>query len=121
VRKYAASHPREPVPKKPRQVKERAAKPNYYQKRRTELIARYGGACVCCGEDYAPYLELDHVDGGGLADRRRFKTDYAYYNWLYRAPRLLEIQVLCANCHAAKTKRKPCRHREMPEPLTLAG
>src|SRR5947209_13964567 len=71
VRKYAASHPREPVPKKPRQVKERAAKPNYYQKRRTELIARYGGACVCCGEDYAPYLELDHVDGGGLAERER--------------------------------------------------
>lgn len=38
---------------------------------RDEFFARYGMHCKCCGEDERAFLTVEHVGGGGTADRRK--------------------------------------------------
>src|SRR5215216_5410941 len=91
-------------------AKQDARKPRYNhkaygrrirEKRRREAIEAYGGACACCGEDHLPYLQLDHINGGGRQERGE---SYAtWFNNLRKAGWPEGLQVLCANCHQAKT------------------
>lgn len=78
------------------------------RKLKEEVIQAYGGQCVCCREDYLPYLELDHVYGGG----NKHRQEVPHWNLL----RLLKnenfpsyIQLLCGNCHNAKSRGVPCK------------
>lgn len=77
---------------------------------RLETLTAYGGSCVCCGEDYIPYLDFDHTNGGGNAHRKDVGTGNQFYYWLRNNNYPPIIQILCSNCHAAKTRKYPCKH-----------
>ena len=76
---------------------------------REEAILAYGGRCVCCGEDYLPYLELDHIDGGGKKERQEIGSASTFWRYLKRNNWPNHMQCLCSNCHRAKTSKKPCK------------
>jgi len=75
---------------------------------RTELLQAYGGKCACCGEDWEAYLELDHVNGDGHLHRA--SVPHVWSDLRKRGYPQEGYQILCANCHAAKTKKLPCKH-----------
>ncbi len=78
-----------------------------------EMIAAYGGRCVCRGCDVTEpaFLTLDHPDGGGTADRkaaggrdaliRKLKSE----GWPQEGYRLL-----CMNCNLATKFGRTCPH-----------
>ena len=72
-----------------------------------EVLVHYGGdppRCARCGYSDVRALQLDHVDGGGSAERRR--TGYAsgsgWYTMLKRRGFPPGLVVLCANCNWVK-------------------
>jgi hypothetical protein len=74
---------------------------------RRSALQAYGGKCACCGEDWDPYLELDHIDGGGSEHRSLVGSVWQDLKSRGYPP---GFQVLCSNCHSAKTRRAECRH-----------
>lgn len=67
-------------------------------RRRDEWISEQGGACVTCGatED----LEIDHIDP---AEKERAVAHLWSSTAEVRAAELAKCQVLCKQCHLAKT------------------
>lgn len=68
-----------------------------------EVLTHYGGerlACVMCGESRLPCLSIDHMNGGGCAERDRLGIhDYAaFYYWLKKQGYPDGYQTLCMNC-----------------------
>ena len=49
---------------------------------RVDALVAYGGQCACCGEKAYEFLAIDHINGGGLAERRRLGGGGEY---IYRA------------------------------------
>jgi len=70
----------------------------------------YGGECACCGETHMAFLELDHIAGGGTEHRTEAKKwGRAFYDSLKQQGYPdCGLQVLCASCHRAKTRGRPC-------------
>jgi hypothetical protein len=81
----------------------------YRQQWREQALTVYGGACVCCSETHLPYLEIDHVNGGGNQQRKVIRGT-AWYKFLATNPRSDDVQLLCGNCHNVKTRRQSCSH-----------
>lgn len=81
------------------------------QGNRLRALQKYGGICACCGIDYPPYLEFDHINGGGTKERKEIKHG-AFYIQLLRQPVRSDIQLLCGNCHNAKSRGIVCRSHE---------
>lgn len=83
-----------------------------YRKRvRDKCFAALGNACACCGESEEQFLEIDHIYGGGNQERaERYKNDNIF---LMRADGYKndKYQLLCANCHRAKTRLGHCIHK----------
>jgi hypothetical protein len=94
------------------QAKERSKKRSTYfqvvsQSKRVDarqmIIIELGGVCIKCGFNDWRALQVDHVNGGGVAERK------ALGNWQYYG-RLLSFikespnkyQLLCANCNWIK-------------------
>jgi len=78
-----------------------------------ETIKAYGGKCVCCGETDLLFLTLDHVYNDGSQHRKKLM---ALGNTFYLKMRTLGypkygLQVLCWNCHYAKTYFGTCPHK----------
>jgi hypothetical protein len=81
------------VPQVPRQVR-------YTRKAKTEVIDAYGGKCVCCGEDNSLLLVVDHVNGGGQADRVEKGRGRAMYVRLKAMGYPKDgYRLLCHNCN----------------------
>ena len=78
------------------------------QAARLAAITHYGGCCACCGETYIPFLDIDHVNGGGSAHRKQYTNPVAYYRGLMAGEYSEPLQVLCGNCHHAKTRKYSC-------------
>lgn len=75
------------------------------------VVAGYGGACACCGEAEPRFLTLDHVHGGGTAERRVLgENKLMLLRRLVRQRFPSDLQLLCANCHLAKDLRDGCPH-----------
>lgn len=76
---------------------------------RQEVIVAYGGLCECCGIDFEPHLTLDHVNGGGSAERRKAPGS-ALFRRLRRDGFPPGYRVLCWNCNwaAHHLGRCPC-------------
>jgi hypothetical protein len=76
-----------------------------YRKRlRAEMIAAYGGACVCCGESTPQFLQLDHIYNDGASERRTERA-CAHPFWARLKKRGWpkdRYQLLCANCNFGK-------------------
>lgn len=75
-----------------------------------KAIRAYGGRCACCGETHMSYLTLDHINNDGKQHRAELGV---YGMRFYAALKRLGypscgVQVLCANCHMAKTRSVEC-------------
>lgn len=89
----------------------RASKRAWWRRTRLEVLAAYGGHCACCEEYRTDFLTLDHVNGGGAAERRRLGTIGPYRRAkLEGFPPI--YRVLCANCNQALTFAGRCPHEE---------
>jgi hypothetical protein len=76
-----------------------------YRKRlRLEILAAYGNQCNVCGQRQEAYLEIDHINGGGNIHRKTKGQEGVYSDIKNRGFPKDEFQVLCANCHLAKTR-----------------
>jgi hypothetical protein len=72
-------------------------------RRRTELLTLLGGRCRRCGYDADPHaLHVDHVNGGGAAERRAglSVTSASLLRGVAAHPE--KFQLLCANCNLIK-------------------
>lgn len=81
-----------------------------FRRRNRELaIAAYGGRCSCCGDDTFEFLALDHTDGyKGIGPRSGDKL----IAWAKKNGFPDFLQVLCHNCHGAKSWYGGCPHVE---------
>jgi hypothetical protein len=88
-------------------------------KLKQEVFNHYGGICTCCGEEWLPFLQLDHTYGGGEHHRAQVKKETgssAMYAWVKRNNFPDCFQVLCANCNMAKgANNKKCIHQLLNE------
>ena len=66
MRRYQSDHyHRQP---KERHIDRQQKVNEYKRKQRVEALDMYGGYCVCCGEDWKPYLQFDHVNDDGYIE-----------------------------------------------------
>ena len=80
------------------------------RKCRREILEKYGGKCICCGEQQIEFLAIDHIYGGGKIDRGE-GTGMKFYLQLQRQPRRDDLQLLCHNCNLAKGFYGACPHK----------
>lgn len=72
-----------------------------------ETFEAYGGStCRCCGNAELEALTLDHVNGGGEADRRTRNTTSGsnFYRVLRQGGYPSGFQVLCFNCNCGRAR-----------------
>lgn len=90
-------------------TRERASQ--QWQRDKEDIILHYGPNCQCCGEDFYPFLVLDHINGKGTQQRQDLKAQGRgsnFYRWLIRNSYPKGFQVLCANCNMAKGTKDRC-------------
>lgn len=90
----------------------RAYSKKYRERLRKEAVEAYGGKCVCCGESEYKFLELDHVNNDGNIHRQSGLLSVGLYKWLKDNDYPPSLQILCGNCHRAKTSFGTCPHQE---------
>lgn len=74
-------------------------------RRKAQVIAHYGGACVCCGETILQFLTIDHIDGGGNKERKCLGSNpggSAIIRRIVRQGYPDGLQVLCWNCNCGR-------------------
>ena len=81
-----------------------------YLELRIEVLQAYGGKCACCGETEQVFLEVDHIDGGGTKHRHSIGK-MNLYHWYKANGYPAGHQILCSNCHKAKTVGVVCPHK----------
>jgi hypothetical protein len=82
-----------------------------YHAARAASITAYGGRCRCCGTTNQKYLQLDHVNSDGADHKRELYNNGragSMYTWALRNDFPDRLQLLCANCHQAKTSHGGC-------------
>lgn len=85
------------------------------RRERLKSLRAYGGespSCGCCGEATLLFLSLDHVNGGGHAQRKETGGG-GFYSWLRRHNYPSGFQVLCHNCNLGRQLNGgTCPHQE---------
>ena len=76
---------------------------------RLEVLAHYGGACSCCGENEPVFLGIDHINGDGKRHRKTISNHI--YRWLKANNYPSSFRVLCHNCNMALDFYGYCPHR----------
>jgi len=83
---------------------------------KAEVIAAYGGRCVCCGNDYPELMTIHHIAGDGAAHRKSlfgksYIAGYRFYRWLKRNGFPKDnFELNCWNCNASKDIYGYCPH-----------
>lgn len=73
-----------------------------------------GGKCVCCGEAQQRFLSVDHINGGGAAERKQMGTGYMGKILKSGVPKD-KYQLLCMNCnHGRAFNEGVCPHKNPP-------
>jgi hypothetical protein len=89
-----------------------------YQNLRQACLNGYGNKCACCGQNNHKYLQLDHVDNDGAQHRKElFNNNHrkgSIYPWAFKNNFPDNLQLLCANCHQAKTLHGGCTEDDHP-------
>lgn len=88
---------------------------------RAQALTHYGGTpptCACCGEATIQFLTIDHVGGGGNAERASIgsKGGTEFYRWLRQRGWPAGYRVLCHNCNAALGAYGACPHGMVQDP-----
>ena len=80
---------------------------------REEILSVLGPVCSECGWDEVEILQIDHVDGGGFAQRKALGGHQAALMQIRNEVRAgsQDYQVLCPNCHTRKTLNQTWRKR----------
>lgn len=89
-------------------------KSNMVRQRREQAIKGYGGVCVSCGESDCNVLQLDHVNNDGSTHRSEVGAS-SMYKWAIQNGYPDRLQLLCGNCHLAKTRTGSCAYRVAKE------
>jgi hypothetical protein len=86
------------------------------QQRRLAVIEHYGNKCACCGVSNIVFLTIDHIGGGGNAQRRELSYDgkscstMRMYTWIQQHHYPTTFRVLCHNCNYAEA-HGGCPHK----------
>lgn len=84
-------------------LRDKKARNAYVRRKRKELrlavFRKYGGRCVCCGEDDIRFLTIDHVNGGGRADNQ---NSMGFLRKLVRFKVQKNRRLLCYNCNCSR-------------------
>ena len=86
-----------------------------------ETLTHYGNgrlACMMCGESRLACLSLDHIDGSGCQERKRFGSSrygYKFYLYLKKSNYPKGYQTLCMNCQFVKAVLDRARAKELPK------
>ena len=85
-----------------------------YANRRDLCLKHYGGQCRLCSEASYCFLNIDHIDGGGIKHRKEMGGGGdRIYAWLIRNNMPIGFQILCWNCN----HKKHLKSYENPLPL----
>jgi hypothetical protein len=79
------------------------------KRKKIGVLNHYGGRCVCCGTTTMEFLSMDHINGDGYIDRKLGDGDHIW-DRIKRDKFPNTFQVLCWNCHGAKTHYGYCPH-----------
>lgn len=82
--------------------------------KRSIVFAAYGNKCVCCGEAHWEFLTVDHISNNGREHRKNNPTassGVGFYRWIIKNNFPSDLQLLCANCHIAKSRGIICPHK----------
>lgn len=84
---------------------------NKFKELRLKVLELLGNRCNSCGFADERALQIDHVNGGGQADRRErgYNSGYPYtfFTKIMADPEFKEkYQVLCANCNWIKRRER---------------
>ncbi len=79
---------------------------------KADVMAHYGGSCVCCGIDDLEVLSIDHIGSTGAAHRKELKSkgEYFGYAWIKKNGYPSGLRVLCVNCNFALGFYGYCPH-----------
>ena len=81
------------------------------QRKRRELLEMMGMECVACGYSDYRALQIDHVYGGGRADRKNKGMRSFLKHVMDKIKNGSdEYQILCANCNSIKR----VEHKQAP-------
>jgi hypothetical protein len=70
---------------------------------RIKVLAHYKSHCRWCGETNQLFLQLDHVHSDGHTHRKTIHKA-SLWHWIIKHNYPKGFQILCANCHFAKTR-----------------
>jgi hypothetical protein len=76
---------------------------------RIKVISTYGGKCSCCSESEIAFLTIDHINGNGREDRKKYNDNLYGYLLKLTEPRK-DLRVLCMNCNWAIRFGERCPH-----------
>jgi hypothetical protein len=81
------------------------------QRYRAEVLAHYGGKCVCCGEAEPGFLTMDHTNNDGEVRRQHTEWQHSnIYYWARKHGFPPDLRILCYNCNYARAHRGVCPH-----------
>ena len=76
---------------------------------RNNVLDKYGGKCVCCGENKFEFLSIDHINGGGSKEFLKIGHS-AFLRKLNNYPLSSDYRVLCRNCNQSLGYYGYCPH-----------
>jgi len=88
---------------------------------KAEVLIHYGNgkyACVVCGESRPACLSIDHINGNGCQERKRFGANrfgYKFYLYLKKNKYPAGYQTLCMNCQFVKAVYDRVNKKELPQ------
>lgn len=75
---------------------------NYWRRRSDAVYCILGNVCKKCGFSDRRALQIDHIDGGGKLERKKFSVGYMYIRILRMRHPEKKYQILCSNCNWIK-------------------
>lgn len=99
------------------QHQNREVQKSYNVRLRAEVLAAYGGQCICCGENHIEFLAVDKITGGDKKWRMEnlgSQSSASFYRYLRREVFPPEYQLLCHNCNDALSFYGYCPHGNLP-------
>src|SRR3990167_10375303 len=81
--------------------KVRAAQRKYSRNLRLQALEKLGSKCERCGFNDPRALQIDHINGGGVRERKKGTSQHVFYRSIVNGERT-DLQLLCANCNWIK-------------------
>jgi hypothetical protein len=84
------------------------------------VLKQYGDVCACCSESNPYFLQIDHINGGGIAERRALGIyGQKFLRYLEKQGFPGGYRVLCANCNFSMGLYGFCPHQNKGKQLEL--